>query len=828
MGHTNSSYTYQQQGIHPFQMDVLYSALPQAETSSPARVKFEFSNDPRQAGFASQDMDDAQASAAPLTYSPSSSSMDSSSPTFSGSAPDPSASGANMGPSSTLRSTGRVFSMPFPDSSLSHFELPEEFVGYAFPRHGSVGSLYPMTQSHELLDATSPFGSAAHHHYHYHGHRGGSGRYEHGTAMVPSSSSTSISSISSLPPSNGPKGAVGGVPGANKAIKQRRASLSPDTPSRVFNCMIDDCNKLFKRSEHLKRHVRSVHTQEKPFICPFPDCPKSFSRSDNLNQHIRVHRHDKEKAAPKPFTNFTAFLGGIEKTSDRTKAVMDAIVGDRYHDLVAWASNSLKQQHQQQQRIRSFTDDDHQQQQHKQDLLSLLLLQSGNGRHALEEQRQQEEKAVIRRWVDETRSPDHSGSRFSRPRYPASPITFQETFSTRDNWERSPMFQKSLDSDSQSKMKMERGRQKQALVLVGRSKAAAVNLAIGVFLVAEEEEGDHWREVWKFHGLVCVHEESLASEGWRSMQDEGAGHQLSIVNAAPTTSTTHRTQAQAQAQEEVDDSDDDYWGQYGDPDSSDDSNSNSNNKGSSNGDSSPTETTFSSPDSSFTPMTVCHPPVATKSLTTFAATTTKESPFASTFSRSIPTSGPNSRHWDVPGDDDDDDDDDEYWGKYGDHEDDNEPESEVSLKDSSHAAESQAERQKIDPLVPTAYDPISEVAILGSVFPPVPETVPEPVSVVGQVDPTALTLRLMNLIVHHSTTDDDDTTTTGYAGYGVDIQQDDRGRGGTRERSGSLIRLDSRLQQHHYDCSELDGPLESEHFLFGNNDDDDTSSILCC
>ncbi|KAF9083748.1 hypothetical protein BGX23_011162 [Mortierella sp. AD031] len=428
---------------------------------------------------------------------------------------------------------------------------------------------------------------------------------------------------------------------------------------------------------------------------------------------------------------------------------MDAIVGDRYHDLVAWASNSLKQQHQQQQRIRSFTDDDHQQQQHKQDLLSLLLLQSGNGRHALEEQqRQQEEKAVIRRWVDETRSPDHSGSRFSRPRYPASSITFQETFSTRDNWERSPMFQKSLDSDSQSKMKMERGRQKQALVLVGRSKAAAVNLAIGVFLVAEEEEGDHWREVWKFHGLVCVHEESLASEGWRSLQDEGAGHQLSIVNAAPTTSTTHRTQAQAQAQEEDDDSDDDYWGQYGDPD-------------------------------------ICHPPVATKSLTTFAATTTKESPFASTLSRSIPTSGPNSRHWDVPGDDDDDDDDDEYWGKYDDHEDDNEPESEVSLKDSSHAAESQAERQKIDPLVPTAYDPISEVAILGSVFPPMPETVPEPVSVVGQVDPTALTLRLMNLIVHHSTTDDDDTTTTGYAGYGVDIQQDDSGRGGTRERSGA-------------------------------------------
>lgn len=53
-----------------------------------------------------------------------------------------------------------------------------------------------------------------------------------------------------------------GAAGA-KTIKQRRASLSPDTPSRVFNCLIDDCGKLFKRSEHLKRHVRSVHTLEK-------------------------------------------------------------------------------------------------------------------------------------------------------------------------------------------------------------------------------------------------------------------------------------------------------------------------------------------------------------------------------------------------------------------------------------------------------------------------------------------------------------------------------------------------------------------------------------
>ncbi|KAI8340514.1 hypothetical protein BC941DRAFT_324881, partial [Chlamydoabsidia padenii] len=59
---------------------------------------------------------------------------------------------------------------------------------------------------------------------------------------------------------------------------------------RTFVCQAEDCGKIFKRSEHLKRHIRSIHTNEKPFECPYQQCQKRFSRSDNLNQHIRIHR----------------------------------------------------------------------------------------------------------------------------------------------------------------------------------------------------------------------------------------------------------------------------------------------------------------------------------------------------------------------------------------------------------------------------------------------------------------------------------------------------------------------------------------------------------
>ncbi|KAF9939196.1 hypothetical protein BGZ67_009777 [Mortierella alpina] len=95
-----------------------------------------------------------------------------------------------------------------------------------------------------------------------------------------------------------------------KRSRGRRVSCNPDSSGgKVFTCRFEDCGKVFKRSEHLKRHVRSIHTMEKPFECPIQNCPKRFSRSDNLNQHIRIHRHNgRGDKNSKAFTAFTPFL----------------------------------------------------------------------------------------------------------------------------------------------------------------------------------------------------------------------------------------------------------------------------------------------------------------------------------------------------------------------------------------------------------------------------------------------------------------------------------------------------------------------------------------
>lgn len=66
-------------------------------------------------------------------------------------------------------------------------------------------------------------------------------------------------------------------------------------PQKSHSCPIPMCGRLFKRLEHLKRHVRT-HTQERPYSCSL--CSKAFSRSDNLAQHRRTHETSADGTAP--------------------------------------------------------------------------------------------------------------------------------------------------------------------------------------------------------------------------------------------------------------------------------------------------------------------------------------------------------------------------------------------------------------------------------------------------------------------------------------------------------------------------------------------------
>ncbi|KAJ7135271.1 hypothetical protein C8R43DRAFT_894358 [Mycena crocata] len=80
------------------------------------------------------------------------------------------------------------------------------------------------------------------------------------------------------------------VPNLIKKSRGRHVCMSlHDIDERVFVCQVEGCGKGFVRGEHLRRHVRGIHTNEKPHACPYKGCGKSYSRRDNLAQHSRVH-----------------------------------------------------------------------------------------------------------------------------------------------------------------------------------------------------------------------------------------------------------------------------------------------------------------------------------------------------------------------------------------------------------------------------------------------------------------------------------------------------------------------------------------------------------
>jgi Zinc finger, C2H2 type len=98
-------------------------------------------------------------------------------------------------------------------------------------------------------------------------------------------------------PCESPKPAVRRQSNSTRTRKRKARQTAtppslPSDPAKVFICEVLGCEKRFRRSEHLKRHARSLHTLEKPYVCHLPGCSKKFSRSDNLNQHLRVHKRN--------------------------------------------------------------------------------------------------------------------------------------------------------------------------------------------------------------------------------------------------------------------------------------------------------------------------------------------------------------------------------------------------------------------------------------------------------------------------------------------------------------------------------------------------------
>lgn len=61
--------------------------------------------------------------------------------------------------------------------------------------------------------------------------------------------------------------------------------------NRKHKC--NKCDASFKRHEHLKLHINSVHLKIKPHKCFHPGCDKSFSQIGDRNVHMMIHSDEK-------------------------------------------------------------------------------------------------------------------------------------------------------------------------------------------------------------------------------------------------------------------------------------------------------------------------------------------------------------------------------------------------------------------------------------------------------------------------------------------------------------------------------------------------------
>jgi len=115
-------------------------------------------------------------------------------------------------------------------------------------------------------------------------------------------------------------------------LRGRRVTrdVSLNSSIKHFVCPYEGCGKVFKRSEHLKRHNR-VHTGERPFACD--ECHKRFSRSDNLAQHKKTHRKDKTRKTKK----------NSKKANNTTASVSSTTTANTVQQLAANSTTNAMQ-----------------------------------------------------------------------------------------------------------------------------------------------------------------------------------------------------------------------------------------------------------------------------------------------------------------------------------------------------------------------------------------------------------------------------------------------------------------------------------------------------
>ncbi|KAI8979294.1 hypothetical protein BDF20DRAFT_957006 [Mycotypha africana] len=182
------------------------------------------------------------------------------------------------------------------------------------PEHERFGySVAPMTPTsynpmmhHHQQPGTAHYVTTPRDTYGYHPYP-----MQHSSSDSESSSITAAVAAVVAPRTDSGSSAPTTAPTTIKGSRKGNNGGNNNNNCKSHTCPVTQCQRRFKRLEHLKRHMR-IHTLERPFACNFPNCQKTFSRSDNLSQHMKTHQRVEDRRRkqhyqkPKKVTTTTA------------------------------------------------------------------------------------------------------------------------------------------------------------------------------------------------------------------------------------------------------------------------------------------------------------------------------------------------------------------------------------------------------------------------------------------------------------------------------------------------------------------------------------------
>lgn len=68
---------------------------------------------------------------------------------------------------------------------------------------------------------------------------------------------------------------------------------APPGEPAMHLCHYPNCGKIYKKTSHLRAHLR-WHIGDQPYLCSWPDCSRRFTRSDELHRHFRIHTGERK------------------------------------------------------------------------------------------------------------------------------------------------------------------------------------------------------------------------------------------------------------------------------------------------------------------------------------------------------------------------------------------------------------------------------------------------------------------------------------------------------------------------------------------------------